>query len=104
MSYVVRHRMEWDEEAVGRAEMVEAIAGRMGTATATAEDVISGTLRRDWYNREEDLRTISAQHPGFVIMVDCTGEDHEKWVEHYRDAKAHAQGYETPKFDECKLW
>ena len=100
MSYVVRHRMNWDETKVKPKEMHRRVAERIGTSRDHAEDIIIGSVREDWRNREQDLLAVSREFPGLTIVLDCEGEDGAKWVERYRDGEYRSQSYDPPEFDE----
>jgi hypothetical protein len=36
-----------------------------------------------WYEADNDMREVSKLHPDCYILVDCTGEDHERWADYY---------------------
>ena len=105
MSYAVRHRVEWDNEAVSRERMNRDIAREMGMGLSMeeTENIILGAERYDWRERERHLAAVSRQHPGTLITTDCEGEDGERWVEYYRDGMNYDEGYDPPGFDESKL-
>ena len=103
MSYVVRHRTQWDDQELGEDAMHRMIAQKMGTTPDHAEDIMIGSVREDWRSREEHLREVSQNRPGTLITVDCEGEDGLRWVEYYRDGKTYSLNCTRPEFDEKLL-
>ena len=103
MSYVVRHRVEWDRAKVSQDKINRKVAELIGTSPDHAEDILIGSIREDWENRSNDFEFISSELRGVVFMIDCEGEDGAKWVEYFKDGKSYSHDYGAPAFDESLL-
>ena len=58
------------------------------------------TFNAKWYDRDEELKAITAKYPGIVIQLDCEGEDGERWRERYAngDGESHDAIITYPEF------
>ena len=86
-------------------DLIENIEYNEYSSSSIEEEVKSGfiTFNSKWYDREEELKTLTKRHPELNITLYCDGEDNERWLEYYKNGEMEI-GIATLVYSKTTLW